>query len=107
MIRFFLRFFGYLAVGAGFVALVLDGARSIANQSLMMTRFGETLFRLFGESYLKLQPAIEKNLHPFLWDPVLLALSQAPSFVIGLVLGFLMLRLGRRPDPGVGYLTRA
>lgn len=107
MIRFLLRSAGYLVVAGGFVLLVLDGARSIANQSLLITRLGDTGMAFFGERYAQLQPMIERQIHPLLWDPVLVHLLMLPTCATLLFLGFLLLRLGRQPEPGIGILTRA
>ncbi len=41
MIRGFFRLIGLLLLVFGFLALVYDGARSIADQTLRMTRLGE------------------------------------------------------------------
>lgn len=106
MLRFFIRLLGYLAVASGFVALVIDGARSIANSSLQFTPLGEILLILLPTRYPLLQPAIERNLHPLLWDPMLLSLMRSPVALVALVLGFLLLWLGARPAPQVGIVTR-
>lgn len=107
MIRALLRFIAYIVIGGGFVLLVLDGARSIANQELSLTPFGELAYRAFGEKYLLLQPAIERHVHPLLWDPVVLNLTLLPACAVTLAIGFLLLALGRKPEPGIGTLTRA
>jgi hypothetical protein len=107
MIRFAVRLLGYMAVGGGFVALVLDGARSIANQAIAIMPLGEMGLRVLGERYLQIQPAVERNLHPLLWDPVLLNLTLLPSFAVVLALGFLLLWLGREPRATIGHVTRA
>lgn len=107
MLRFLVRLMGYAAVAAGFVALVVDGARSIANGIVQVTALGETLSGLFGARYQALQPAVERNIHPLLWDPVLLHLMLAPTALVALVLGFLLLRLGRPPRREIGFLTRS
>ncbi len=107
MIRFLLRLLGYVVIGGGFVLLVLDGARSIANQSFLPMPFGELAYRALGEKYLLLQPAIERHVHPLLWDPVVLNLTLLPACAVALVIGFLLLALGRKPRPGIGTLTRA
>jgi hypothetical protein len=104
--RFLLRLLGYLLVAAGFVALVIDGARSIANASWHFTALGEVLSAVLRERYLLLQPAIERQLHPLLWDPIMLNVTLAPAALVGLLLGFLLLRLGAPPPPGVGIVTR-
>lgn len=104
--RFLLRLIGYLSVAAGFVALVIDGARSIANAGLRFTPLSEVLTAVIHERYQSIQPAIERNLHPWLWDPLLLTLLRAPVAVVALLLGFALLWLGRRPQEAIGIVTR-
>ena len=106
MVRLLLRILGYLAIAAGFVTLVIDGARSIANSELMLTSLNELGLRLLGERFLQLQPAIERQIHPLLWDPVLINILRLPGAALGLALGFWLLWLGRHPGRQVGYLTR-
>lgn len=106
MIRFLVRFLGYGLVAAGFVSLVIDGARSIANSAPVITPLAETLATLLRERYALIQPAIERNIHPLLWDPVLLWLTLAPTALVALGLGFLLVRLGARPDAEIGIVTR-
>lgn len=105
-VRFLVRMLGYLLVAGGFVTLLTDGARSIANSVLGFTPLGETLFALFGERYRLLQPAVERNLHPLLWDPVLLNAMLAPTALVGLGLGLLLLWLGAERKPAIGIVTR-
>lgn len=104
--RFLLRLLGYLWVAAGFVALVIDGARSIANSALRFTAVSETLTALIHERYAQIQPAIERNLHPLLWDPMLLSVMRMPTSLAALLLGFALLWLGRQPEPQIGIVTR-
>ena len=66
MFRFLARAFGLILIAAGFVGLVIDGTRSIANGGIMFTPIGEAAYRVFGERYLLLQPAIERHIHPAL-----------------------------------------
>jgi hypothetical protein len=106
MFRFLLRILGYLAIAAGFVLLLIDGARSIANSELMLTSLNDLGLRFVGERFLLLQPAIERQIHPLLWDPVLSNILRLPGAVPGLALGFWLLWLGRQPVRQVGYLTR-
>ena len=105
-VRFLLRLIGYLAVAAGFVALVIDGARSIANAGLRFTPVGEVLIAVVQERYQLIQPAIERNIHPWLWDPVLLTVLRSPVALAALLLGFALLWLGRRPQEAIGIVTR-
>lgn len=97
---------GYLLVASGFVVLLTDGARSIANSALRFTPLGESLLTFVGERFRQLQPAVERNLHPMLWDPVLIHTLQLPTAAAGLLLGFLLLWLGAAPKPQIGIVTR-
>ena len=106
MLRLLARVSGLFLVAAGFVGLVIDGTRSIANGALTFTALGEVGYRLFGERYLLLQPAIERHVHPLLWDPVVLNLMLAPAAVVAFVLGAMLLWLGRKPPEPIGYLAR-
>lgn len=106
VVRFLLRLLGYLLVAAGFVALVIDGARSIANSAVQYTPLKLALTTMFGTRMDALQPAVERNIHPLLWDPVLLNLLLAPAALIAFLLGFLLLRLGAPPEPKIGIVTR-
>jgi len=106
VVRFLLRLIGYLSVAAGFVALVIDGARSIANAGLRFTPLSEVLTAVIHERYQSIQPAIERNLHPWLWDPLLLTLLRAPVAAAALLLGFALLWLGRHPREVIGIVTR-
>ncbi len=106
MFRFLARSLGFLLIAAGFVGLVIDGTRSIANGALTFTALGEVGYRLFGERYLLLQPAIERHAHPFLWDPIVLNLTLAPAALFAFILGAILLWLGRRPEEPIGYRAR-
>jgi hypothetical protein len=97
---------GYLAVAAGFVALVIDGARAIADSALRFTPLGDVLQALLQERFRLIQPAIERNIHPWLWDPLALTLLKAPAAGAALLVGFLLLWLGRRPPATIGIVTR-
>lgn len=105
-VRFLVRMLGYLLVAGGFVVLLTDGARSIADSVLRVTPLGETLLALVGERFRLLQPAVERNLHPILWDPVLIHLLQVPTAAAGLLLGIALLWLGAPPRPVIGIVTR-
>ncbi len=56
MIRFLLRALGTLTAAGGFVALVIDGVKSLANGMIVATPLGQYLYQLFAERYLLLQP---------------------------------------------------
>ncbi len=105
MLRFLARSVGLVVVALGFVGLVVDGTRSLANGQLALMPLGELAFRLFPTSFPQLGPAIGRTVHPALWDPILVNLLLVPASVFGLVIGLTLLWLGRRPEEPIGYLA--
>jgi hypothetical protein len=103
MLRFLARVLGLLLVAAGFVGLVIDGTRSIANGAVSFTPLGELAFSLFPQSFPLIEPAVTRHVHPWLWDPVLLNLFLLPASVVGFALGAALLWLGQKPPEPVGY----
>lgn len=100
MLRFLVRAVGVLFLAGGFAALVLDGARSIAASSLLLTPLGESCYRLFPRSFALLQPAVERHLHPLVWDPFLYSIFLLPTFLMFGLFGLLLLWMARRrPAP--------
>jgi hypothetical protein len=102
MFRFLLRVLGLLLMAAGFVGLVIDGTRSIANSQVVLTPIGEMAFSLFPRSFPLLEPAVAR-IHPYLWDPIVRTLLLLPASVVGFAVGILLLWLGRRPPEPIGY----
>ncbi len=106
MLRFLSRVLGFILIASGFVGLVVDGTRSIANNAVSFTPLGGVALSLFRDRYLALQPAIERNLHPFLWDPILLNLTLAPASLVAFAFGAILLWLGHKPREAIGYVAR-
>jgi hypothetical protein len=106
VIKSLFRILAFLFLGAGFVAAIMDGARSLANSTLDYARVGSTALRLFGERFTQIQPAIERNIHPLLWDPVMINVLLLPTSLVLLGIGLFCYRLGRRSGAAIGYLTR-
>ncbi|KAB1073389.1 PetM family of cytochrome b6f complex subunit 7 [Methylobacterium planeticum] len=105
MFRFLCRFFGLLLLAGGFVALVYDGARSIANNGLRVTPLSELLFTLFKDKANALQGTVE-GVAPWLWKLLVLPLTLAPAALLGLGLGAILLWLGQPARRRTGVLTR-
>ncbi len=96
MARFLTRTVALLLLAAGFSALVVDGVRSISGSHLVITAFGETVYRLFPHSFPKLQPVVEQKLHPVVWDPFLLSFFLTPAWLVLGFFGLLLFWLARR-----------
>ncbi|CEJ11296.1 hypothetical protein BN1110_01584 [bacterium YEK0313] len=106
MIRFIVRALGFVLVAVGFVALVIDGTKSIAGSRLIYTVIGETWRTLQPASLNAVQPVLEKAGFAWLWDPVMLNLLVLPTALVGLGLGGLLMIAGRRREPQIGVIGR-
>jgi hypothetical protein len=106
MLRLLFRFLGILAVAAAFASLIIDGTRSIAGGTLSLTPFGQTVMSFFPTQFPLLKPAVERNIHPLLWDPILLSVFLTPTWLIIGLCGLILLALTRKPAPKIGYSNR-
>jgi hypothetical protein len=103
MIRFMFRFIGLLGLALGFVLLVYDGTKSIANRTPELT----TVERFWNEVYPRSPQDVLRPLTApianWLWDPVTVSVLGAPIWLILAVLASLLMLLGRRKRPLIGY----
>jgi hypothetical protein len=98
MIRFLFRFAGLWVLAAGFLALVYDGAVSIAAGDLRLSKTGELWRYVHFSSLQQIQPALERHVHPFLWDPVMVTILLAPPFVVLGVIGSILVLIGHKRE---------
>ena len=96
MIRFLLRFLGLWLLAGGFVALVLDGVRSIASSRLLVMPLGEAWAGASEASLARVQALVEANLPAGSWGSVIVPLLGAPLAAVLVVLGLLLIVLGRK-----------
>lgn len=103
MIRFLLRTFGVLCLAASFVAVVVDGTRSIAARELVWTDLGTSIGQISEDAAHAVQAASEKSSD--LGDVLILLLAQPTAVLFG-ILGVLLLLIGRRRHRRhVGFAT--
>jgi hypothetical protein len=107
MIRFVFRFVGLWVLAAGFVALVRDGTKSIAGNALFMTPLAEDWNNLHEASRRALEDGIARDVIPYVgswvWDPVMLTILGAPTFLVLGILGSLLILIGRKKRRLIGY----
>jgi len=102
MIRGFFRFVGLLMLAAGFIFLIYDGQRSIADQSLRLTKLSEFWNDIHQSSQQAMRVMVETNA-PWLWSHVVKVVLDQPTWaVLGVVGLFLMLVFRPRKRP-IGY----
>ena len=103
MIRFILRALGWWILALGFVFFVYDGTKSIAGDHWYITKLGDVWNAVNSSSLQLLQPAIERHVAEWLWDPVILSVLTAPTWLVFAVLGAILMLLGRKRKPLIGY----
>jgi hypothetical protein len=106
MIRLILRLIGLVLLAAGFAALVIDGTRSIAGNRLLLMAFSQTLEWLIPTKFPLLQSIVERDLHPLLWDPVLVFIFKLPTSLVLGVCGLVLLVLARKRTRSIGFSSR-
>jgi len=107
MIRFLFRFLGLLCLAAAFVLVVYDGTKSIAGNRLFITSV-RTLWELINVGSLQsftqwFRPLVTPYGAGIAWDPVMLAILGAPSWSLLGAFGILLILLGRKKKPLIGY----
>jgi hypothetical protein len=102
MIRGFFRLIGLLLLAAGFVFLVYDGQRSIADQTLRLTRLSEFWNDVHQSSQQALRAALEAH-WPWLWTHVVKIVLDQPTWVVLGTLGILLMLLCRPKRQLIGY----
>lgn len=106
MLRFLVRVIGLVILAGGFAALLVDGTRSIAASTLSLTRFGDLCLHFFPKAFPQLQLAVERNIHPLVWDPFLRGFFMIPAWIVLIALGLLLIWLASRRRASIGHSSR-
>ncbi|MGH6846040.1 MAG: hypothetical protein ACREC0_00980 [Methylocella sp.] len=106
MFRLLLRFLGLCLLATAFVALLGDVTRSIVGRRLYVTPLGERLMALAPGKLALAQAFVERHVHPFIWDPVLVDLMRLPVWLAVGAIGCLAIWLGGKPAPRFGFSSR-
>jgi hypothetical protein len=102
MIRFLLRFVGLCLLALAFVLFVYDGTKSIANQHLVYARAAE-VWAMVDQSSLAAMQNWLKQKAAWAWDPYMQALLELPAWALLWIVAMLLIVLGRRKKPLIGY----
>jgi hypothetical protein len=97
MLRTLARWTGYATLALAMTLGVIDGTRSISVSGLDVTPLGAAALWLFPKQFPLIAPAVSRNLHPFVWDPVLVSAFLVPAAIVFFAVGALLVFLGRQP----------
>jgi hypothetical protein len=107
VIRILARIIGLALLAGAFAAGVIDGARSIAADQLSLTPMGATAYWAFPSKFPAMQSFIERQIHPLLWDPILLHILMLPTWMVLGVFGLGLLYVARKRPPPIGHSNRS
>ena len=93
---------GLLLLAGGFVFMVYDGARWVADQTLRFTRFGQFWNDINQSSQQAFHAWIESHV-PWLWNSVVKVILAQPVFAVLGVVGIVLMILFRPRKPLIGY----
>jgi hypothetical protein len=106
MIRFVFRFVGVIILAGGFIALVRDGTTSIGGNAVITTALGNDWIYFDDKSLEAFKAALARHVVPFIgsWVSDLFGLVlAAPTFVVLGAIGAILILLGRKKKPLIGY----
>jgi hypothetical protein len=92
------RVIGWIVLLAGAAALVRDGLVWIDTKHWAPIALGQLWYQLNRSSLNLVQAVVQRYIHPFLWDPIIVSLLLSWAFAVLMILGVLLLVLFRRRD---------
>lgn len=103
MIRALLRLIGVIFLAAGFVLLVYDGAKSIADSRLYVYKLGQLWTDIHAASLQSAEAKVQASLPSAVWDPVITMVLEQPAWLVFGIVGVVLILLGRKRKPLIGY----
>jgi ABC-type Fe3+ transport system permease subunit len=101
------RLIGWLLFLAGLSVLVRDVLVSIDTKRWAPIALGQLWFDLNRSSLNLTQAIVQRYIHPFLWDPVIVTLLLCWAFAVLMVLGLVILAISsRRTRQGLPFSRR-
>jgi hypothetical protein len=102
MIRGLFRLIGLLLLAGGFIFMVYDGARFVADQTLRFTRFGQFWNDIHQSSQAAFRAWVVSKA-PWLWEIIVRLILDQPVFAVLGIAGILLMILFRPRKPLIGY----
>ena len=103
MLSFLLRVIGLFLLAGGFIALIVDGTRSLAGSGLYVSSIDASLQMIAPAIHQSLEKSVLAHFPNFIWDPLLVHLLRIPLSAALLLLGGLCVILTHRDPQEFGY----
>jgi hypothetical protein len=105
MIRLVFRVLAMATLAVAVVLAVVDATRSVLADEIVLTPLGQTWYALSPDTLGLAQAAVQRHLHPAIWDPGAIWVLTMPGFAVTGVLALLFYAIGRRPARPAGRFT--
>lgn len=103
MIRFLFRFAGLLLLALAFIFVIYDGMKSIADGGLFLTKIVQIWTDVHTTSLQAFQALVVRHTGTDFWQLAVAPVLEQPASVVAGVLGILLVMLGRKKKPLIGY----
>ena len=103
--RFLAQSLGLFLAAAAFVAVIIDGTRSIADSGWTVLSIHDFWSWLSPHSLARAQAGIEAVLSAFVWAHLVLPVLALPFAVLLIAASALCFWLGRPPRSRIGYVS--
>ena len=100
------RLIGWIIFLAGLSVLVRDGLVWIDTGHWAPIALGQLWFDLDRSSLNLVQAVVQRYIHPFLWDPIIVTILLCWAFAVLMALGLLILALSGRRGRAKKELSR-
>jgi len=90
------RLIGWVAFLAGAAVLVRDGLVWINTKHWAPIALGQLWYQLNRSSLNLVQAVIQRYIHPFLWDPIIVTILLSWAFAVLMILGVPLLVVFRK-----------
>ena len=102
-----MRTISLIALVMAVITGVIDAIKSVAGSELVITPLGAAWFSISPDTLNLMQAIIQRNLHPYLWDPIAQWILLQPAWAVFLVISlFFYLIAWRRPKPAGRFAVR-
>jgi hypothetical protein len=91
-----LRFLAGLLLLVAVIALVFDATRTLAGHRLVLSSLGEQWANIAPGTLSSARRAVERQVHPLLWQVAIAKLLLIPTWIFFGVLGIVAAYLGRQ-----------
>ena len=105
--RFLLRAISLLALIVAVISAVVDAIRSLAASEIVITPLGAAWYSFSPDTLNLAQALIQRNVHPYIWDPIVQWILLQPTWGVFLTLSLIFyLITWRRPRPAGRFAAR-